>query len=346
MSGRTVRSGGNDNGSRRSSGSSRKPRTIGSRGNTGRSSKSRAPRSVSSGHEIDEPEIIDDVTVAKGQAGAFVDARRLRSEDYVAETLHQTTGSLGVVSRPKVVNFTERAKERKRANVRVVALRVLIAVVSVAVVTGLTWLLLFSSVFRLETSEIGVSGANEWVSAQTIHAIADKQAGKSLFLVSAHEVTEQLKSIPGVSEAKVSKQFPKSMSVEVKAQRPAAMLKRGDTLTAVDSQARVLNSVKNANVDGIPVIEVKDSVKEALAILGALPESMRKSITKVTAETQDSVTTTLNDGDRVIIWGDSSQLKLKLAEVEEIDKNITAGTAGFAGKHQIDVSSSQKPIIK
>ena len=144
------------------------------------------------------------------------------------------------------------------------------------------------------------------------------------------------------------------MSVEVKAQRPAAMLKRGDTLTAVDSQARVLNSVKNANVDGIPVIEVKDidaslknrSVKEALTILGALPESMRKSITKVTAETQDSVTTTLNDGDRVIIWGDSSQLKLKLAEVEEIDKNITAGTAGFAGKHQIDVSASQKPIIK
>ena len=275
---------------------------------------------MSSGHEIDEPEIIDDVTVAKGQAGAFVDARRLHSEDYVAETLHQTTGSLGVASRPKVVNFTERAKERK----------------------------------RLETSEIGVSGANEWVSAQTIHVIADKQAGKSLFLVSAHEVTEQLKSIPGVSEAKVSKQFPKSMSVEVKAQRPAAMLKRGDTLTAVDSQARVLNSVKNANVDGIPVIEVKDidaslknrSVKETLTILGALPESMRKSITKVTAETQDSVTTTLNDGDRVIIWGDSSQLKLKLAEVEEIDKNITAGTAGFAGKHQIDVSSSQKPIIK
>ena len=354
MSGRTVRSGGNDNGSRRSSGSSRKPRTIGSRGNTGRSSKSRAPRSVSSGHEIDEPEIIDDVTVAKGQAGAFVDARRLHSEDYVAETLHQTTGSLGVASRPKVVNFTERAKERKRANVRVVALRVLIAVVSVAVVAGLAWLLLFSSVFRLETSEIGVSGANEWVSAQTIHVIADKQAGKSLFLVSAHEVTEQLKSIPGVSEAKVSKQFPKSMSVEVKAQRPAAMLKRGDTLTAVDSQARVLNSVKNANVDGIPVIEVKDidaslknrSVKETLTILGALPESMRKSITKVTAETQDSVTTTLNDGDRVIIWGDSSQLKLKLAEAEEIAKNITAGTAGFAGKHQIDVSSSQKPIIK
>ncbi len=113
MSGRTVRSGDNDNGSRRSSGSSRKPRTIGSRGNTGRSSKSRAPRSVSSGHEIDEPEIIDDVTVAKGQAGAFVDARRLRSEDYVAETLHQTTGSLGRIT-PESGEF-HRTRQRTQA---------------------------------------------------------------------------------------------------------------------------------------------------------------------------------------------------------------------------------------
>lgn len=73
------------------------------------------------------------------------------------------------------------------------------------------------------------------MSTQTIHVTADKQTGKSLFLVSAHKITEQLKSIPGVSETKVSKQFPESMSMEVKAQRPAAMLKRGDTLATVDS---------------------------------------------------------------------------------------------------------------
>ena len=153
-----------------------------------------------------------------------------------------------------------------------------------------------------------------------------------------------------MSEANVSKQFPKSMSVEVKAQRPAAMLKNGDTLTAVDSQARVLNSVTDANVDGIPVIEVKDvdkslknrSIKEALTILGALPESMRSAITQVTAETQDSVTTTLNDGDRVIVWGNSSQLKLKMAVVDKIinDSNV------IGDRHQVDVSAPLKPIMK
>lgn len=71
----------------------------------------------------------------------------------------------------------------------------------------------------------------------------------------------------------------------------------------------MLNSVKNTNVDDILVVEVKDidaslknrSMKEALTILGALPELMHKSVTKVTAETQNPVTTALNDGDHVII---------------------------------------------
>ncbi|WP_342590070.1 cell division protein FtsQ/DivIB [Bifidobacterium colobi] len=291
-----------------------------------------------------------DVTVAKGKAGAFVDARALRSEDYVAETLHQTTGPLGVASRPKVVDFTARSKERKQASVRVIAARVAIAVVIAAATAGLTWLLLFSSVFRLESNAISVAGANEWVSEQTIHDIADKQSGKSLFLVSSSDVADQLKAIPGVSEAKVSKHFPKSLNVTVTAQKPTAMLKSGDTLTAVDSQGRVLNSVKNADTQGIPVIEVKNvetslksrSLKGALTILGSLPESMRQQITKVTVATQDSVTTTLNNGEHVIVWGDSSQLKLKMAEVDKIlnDPNV------IGNYKQVDVSAPSRPILK
>ena len=278
-----------------------------------------------------------------------MDARALHSEDFVAETLHQTSGTMGVVSRPKVVDFSERSKERERANLRMTLIRVLIGVASVAAAVGLVWLLFFSTVFRLESNAVHVSGANEWVSEQTVHYIASKQVGKSLFLVSADDVAKQLKAIPGVSEADVSKKLPKSLLVKVKAQRPAAMLKTGDTLTAVDAQARVLNSVTGANVDGIPVIEVKDvetslknrSVKEALTILGSLPESMRQSITKVTAATQDSIAITLSDG-HVVVWGDSSQLKLKKAVVDKIlhDPNV------IGNKMQVDVSAPLKPIIK
>ena len=118
MAGRTVSSGG-------AKGKRRKPRSVEShqRG-PGKAGKSRKARSVASRPEIVDESRPQEVTRAIGREGAFVDARELHSEDYVAETLHQTTGTLGVISRPKVVDFTERAKERKRAGMRVIALRV------------------------------------------------------------------------------------------------------------------------------------------------------------------------------------------------------------------------------
>ena len=126
--------------------------------------------------------------------------------------------------------------------------------------------------------------------------IAGQQAGKSILLVSNNDVEKKIKEIPGVTSAQSKKKLPDSLEVTIKAQKPAAMLKTGeDSMTAVDSKGRILNSVSGASVEGIPVIEVKDvetslsnrSIKEALKILSSLPESMRNSITKVTAETQD-----------------------------------------------------------
>ena len=176
-------------------------------------------------------------------------------------------------------------------------------------------------------------------------------AGKSILLVSNNDVEKKIKEIPGVTSAQSKKQLPNSLEVTIKAQKPAAMLKTGeDSMTAVDSKARILNSVSGASVDGIPVIEVKDvdtslsnrSIKEALKILSSLPESMRNSITRVTAETQDSITTEINGGDRVIVWGDSSDLKLKKAVVDKIinDPNV------IGDKHNVDVSAPLRPIIK
>jgi cell division protein FtsQ len=141
------------------------------------------------------------------------------------------------------------------------------------------------------------------------------------------------------------------LKVTVEAQRPAAMLKASDdSLTAVDSRGRVLNAVDGTSADGIPVIEVANvdtglqnrAVKEALKILNSLPEQMRTSITKVSAQTQDSVTTELDSGNRIIVWGDSSDLKLKKAVVDKIINDPTK----IGDKHQVDVSAPLRPIIK
>lgn len=317
-----------------------------------RDARDKAPRSVQS-CTVEPSDAVDKDGVGRSisDPGAFVDARQLSSEDIVSKTLHETAGTLGIAARPKVVDFSERLKERRRVSLRITTLRVFAALAVVAAISALVWLLFFSSVLRLDAARIQISGSNGWVSEGQIMSIADKQAGKSLLLVSTDDVVTQLKNIPGVTDAKASKQFPKGMSVTVVAQKPAAMLKAGNgSMTAVDGMGRVLNSVKGTSVQGIPVIQVSNigkglgnrAVQEALRVLSALQESMRQHITKVTANTQDSVTTELDSGKYVIVWGDSSDLALKKAVVDKIINDPTK----IGNKHAVDVSAPLRPIIK
>ena len=69
---------------------------------------------------------------------------------------------------------------------------------------------------------------------------------------------------------------------------------------------------------------------------------MRQRISSVSAQTQDSITTVLDGGNYTIVWGDSSDLKLKKAVVDKIinDPNV------IGDKHQVDVSAPLRPIIK
>ncbi|MDY3125675.1 FtsQ-type POTRA domain-containing protein [Bifidobacterium mongoliense] len=289
--------------------------------------------------------------MGSSQAKGFVDPRELTSEDLVTKTLQETSGSLGMAARPKVVDFSARLRERRMARIRGWAVRAGVALLVLAVLGGLIWTLFFSPVLRLESDRIEVHGGNEWVSGQRIKEIAAKQSGRSLLLVSTSEVTAQLGDIPGVSAAKADKRYPRGMSVTITAQKPAAMLKASDDdLTAVDDRGRILNSVKGASASGIPVIEVSNvndglrdrAVLAASKILGDLPEQMRHRISKVSARTQDSITTELDDGRYAVLWGDASDLALKQAVVDKIVNDPTK----IGDKHQVDVSAPLRPIIK
>lgn len=137
-----------------------------------------------------------------------MDARNLAGEDFVSKTLEETTGTLGVVTRPKVVDFSARLKERRKANARVVAMRACVSAAVIVVAGALVWLFFFSSVFRLEPGNISVVGANEWVSESQVLDIAGQQAGKSILLVSNNDVEKKIKEIPGVTSAQSKKNCP------------------------------------------------------------------------------------------------------------------------------------------
>ena len=82
-------------------------------GGTGRSSSS-----VSHAQAETEMEHGGKSKTSRSRSGDFVDARNLAGEDFVAKTLEETTGTLGVATRPKVVDFSARLKERRKANTR------------------------------------------------------------------------------------------------------------------------------------------------------------------------------------------------------------------------------------
>ncbi|CQB86708.1 cell division protein FtsQ/DivIB [Gardnerella vaginalis] len=288
----------------------------------------------------------------------FVDARRLSVVDFVKQTLRSTAGPLGIVSRPKVIDFSAREKEKKFASLRTILLRFLYSFLIIAAITLLCWVLFFSPIFRLKSENISIFGSNEWVSEQKISSIASNQVNKSLFLVSSQEIIEQLNNIPGVTEAKVSKKFPQGLQITVRAQKPAAMLKThgSEKLTAVDVKGRVLNAVENVPTAGIPVIEVTDvhkslsskAVREALKIVSSLSEDFRSHVIRVSARTQDSVETEISSTvsnveiHRVIVWGDSSDLDLKKAIVDVIINDPSK----IGNRQRLDVSAPARPILK
>lgn len=288
----------------------------------------------------------------------FVDARRLSVVDFVKQTLRSTAGPLGIVSRPKVIDFSAREKEKKFASLRTILLRFLYSFLIIAAITLLCWVLFFSPIFRLKSENISNFGSNEWVSEQKISSIASNQVNKSLFLVSSQEIIEQLNNIPGVTEAKVSKKFPQGLQITVRAQKPAAMLKThgSEKLTAVDVKCRVLNAVENVPTAGIPVIEVTDvhkslsskAVREALKIVSSLSEDFRSHVMRVSARTQDSVETEISSTvsnveiHRVIVWGDSSDLDLKKAIVDVIINDPSK----IGNRQRLDVSAPARPILK
>ena len=320
-------------------------------------SRTRSPRSASSSSRslVKNSSTSASKSVAShstGSAGGFVDARTIPPDRPVSGRIgtDQEEQGLGIFVRPKVLDFQARVREKKKVSRRLVLIRTGVVILVMALIAGLAWLLFLSPVFRLQTDQINVSGGNAWVSDDRVASIVAHQGDRSLLLISTNGVEQEISGMAGVTDAKVRKSFPHGLEVTFDAQEPTAVFKDAQgKLTAVDRQGRALNTVSKP-VDGVPVIQVAtvkraqqdQAVRQTLRILSSMPEAMRHSVTKVTAETQDSITTELDQGRHVIIWGDGSELKLKQAVVDKIINDPSK----IGDKHQLDVSAPLRPIVK
>ena len=284
-------------------------------------------------------------------AANFVDPRHLQAPASLQESLEQESeAGTGVFARDsKIVDVKARIDEKAKAKRSRIVRKVLIIVGIVLAAVLVVWTLFFSPLCQVGTSNVSVKGANRWVSKQQVSKLADAQIHKSLLLVSSSQLSESISKLAGVEDVSISKSFPNAITITVTPRTPKAIIKdKSGTLSVVDKNAFVIATVKK-QFSGVPLIEVDDTgkqltsraVTQALSVLSQVPDSLLTQLTEVTAMTQDSVTTRMKDG-RTVVWGNSSQMKLKSTVVQAIlsDKSM------MQGKSSIDVSAPERPILK
>lgn len=236
--------------------------------------------------------------------------------------------------------------DRRRKKRRGIVIGILCALI--AIVIALIVVVLRAPAFRVAASSIRVVGANRWVSSQSVMKAAAPEIGKSIARVDVAGLEKRVSTAGPVRTVQVSRSLPNKLTIRVASLVPRAQLHDSKNRYAlVDGTGRVISRPQSA-VSDVPLIEVPDAtagndrpiLRQTLAILAQLPTSLGEQMAKVSAATRDSVTTVTTSG-ITIIWGDSQDMRLKVAIVQHL-----LGSPQMGDNKTIDVSSPQRPVLK
>jgi cell division protein FtsQ len=201
-----------------------------------------------------------------------------------------------------------------------------------------------TGVFSLD--RIDVDGAPR-ATASRIRAALRPYVGKSLVRFDRSDAERRLASVPEVAEAHFDRDFPHTLKVRVRLERPVAVLRRGSGAWLVSSTARVLERLRrpyprlpriwlpasadvsvNATLDGVGAMGVA-------AVAPLRPLRLTARVRQVFTGNGE-LTLVLVTGTKLRL-GDTGDLRLKLA----IARQILPLTHGAA---YVDVSVPERPV--
>lgn len=278
--------------------------------------------------------------------GGFVDARQLEPQETpLSQALHQQELQSGEKGVSPAQVAQQQADHHRKQRRRWWMIALITVVVLVSVVCGV---LLFSPAFRVTRSSIRINGISKFIDERDVEEIANTTVGTSLVRVDKKSLERELGHVAAVKSASVSRKLPNRLTIHIVARVPSALLHdKKNKYALVDANGAVISQPTHA-VAGVPLIEVASAtdgtdrpiLRQTLSVLGQLPHSLSTRMAKVSAATRDSVTTVTNDG-YTIVWGDSNDMKLKVAIVEHL-----LGNAQMGANRTIDVTSPTRPVLK
>lgn len=252
-----------------------------------------------------------------------------------------------VVSTSSVARFAERARARRNLARR----QLLLVSGSTVVVGALGWLLFFSPVLALDPAQVHIEGAGTVVAVDQVLEVVGAHAAVPLPRLDTVGLRDEVLEVPGVREARVTREWPQGLAVVLVAREPVAAVPEQPS-EAVPGQTGFalldMDGVQVGRVDaapaGLPVVDVpvgdKRTLGAVLSVLQQLPADLLAQVGDVSARTQDTVTMKLRDGVRVD-WGSASETPLKIAVLSALRASPAA-----AGAAVIDVSAPRLPITK
>jgi cell division protein FtsQ len=201
-----------------------------------------------------------------------------------------------------------------------------------------------TGVFALD--RIDVAGAPK-ATAGRIRAALRPYVGKSLIRFDRRDAERRLARVPEVAEARFDRDFPHTLKVRVRLERPVAVLRRGSDAWLVSSTARVLARLRrpypplpriwlpasadvsvNATIDGAGAMGVA-------AVAPLRPLRVAPHVRQVLTG-DGELTLVLASGTKLRL-GDTGDLRLKLA----IARQLLPLTHGAA---YVDVSVPERPV--
>lgn len=217
---------------------------------------------------------------------------------------------------------------------------------SLAAAAGALYLAaLKTSIFAL--TEVEVRGVPPQVAAQVRRAL-EPLRGKSLVSFDREEADRRLAGIPAVAAASYDRDFPHTLRVFVRAERPVAILRRGPEAWLVSARARVLRQLASRPYPPLPRIWVAPTAEvETGTTLTGWPGSAARAAALVlrarlgvdlrAVRSSDSELTLVTASGLELRLGGTAALPLKLA----IAKRVLPLAAGAA---YIDVSLPERPV--
>lgn len=294
----------------------------------------RVEEAAASFDEIVSPSADAETQESKRRSSSLTQRRRART---TVDRPMPVADAASLLGGEEATDLGDRLRERTRARRILLARRIALTLVTLALAAGGVWVAFFSPVFAFSSSAVVVSGEDgTLVTADSVRSSIASFEGVPLTRLNTQAVARAVESNVAVRSASVSRRWPTSLRVSVTMRTGMAVEAASGGYWLVDDQGVAFQQVPSAGDYPLATLpeDRATGAADIASALGALDEATRAQVASVTS-TGTQVNFTLRGG-QTVKWGTRGDAPQKARVLATLLANVQAST--------YDVSSPNHPV--